>query len=282
MLKTSKFLSLRLCFFASWIWLSGTPTLNAATYTTDFSHAENPISEGGKWINGGTVGLDWHDVRTASGMVYGTQPGNEPCPKCYGDSTAIVTGTWGPNQAAQATVKVVTTPSRGNTEVELRLRTSISAHRITGYEIEFNVNSEQSYMDIVRWNGSLADFTYVYHADTGRVVNGDVVKAVISGNTITAYVNGKQVAQASDSTFSSGSPGVGFYVEKITGVDANFGFSDFLATDELTGNDQAHNGVVPLGENPRPTSNHLIIAGIKGLRSMEELAGLFSQLTLAI
>ena len=33
-------------------------------YTTNFSGAENPISEGGRWLNGQTDGLDWTDVRT--------------------------------------------------------------------------------------------------------------------------------------------------------------------------------------------------------------------------
>jgi hypothetical protein len=34
------------------------------TYTTSFPVTENPISEGGKWISGRAVGLDWTDVRT--------------------------------------------------------------------------------------------------------------------------------------------------------------------------------------------------------------------------
>ena len=33
------------------------------TYTTNFPLTENPISEGGKWTNGQTVGLDWANMR---------------------------------------------------------------------------------------------------------------------------------------------------------------------------------------------------------------------------
>jgi hypothetical protein len=40
-----------------------TPSMGQ-TYTTRFSVAENPISEGGKWVNGKTVGLDWSNVAT--------------------------------------------------------------------------------------------------------------------------------------------------------------------------------------------------------------------------
>jgi len=41
-------------------------------YSTVFPLNENPISESGNWINDGTVGLDWTNVATASGLVHGT------------------------------------------------------------------------------------------------------------------------------------------------------------------------------------------------------------------
>src|ERR1700684_3476999 len=44
-------------------------------YTTNFSRAENPISERGKWLNGHTDGLDWTDVRTTPGFAFGTEIG---------------------------------------------------------------------------------------------------------------------------------------------------------------------------------------------------------------
>src|SRR6266852_9399628 len=74
-------------------------------YTTTFSRAENPISEGGNWLNGQGDGLDWTNVRTTPGFAFGTElGGNRPEPQRYDDSTALLTGTWGPNQTAQATV----------------------------------------------------------------------------------------------------------------------------------------------------------------------------------
>ena len=63
---------------------------------------------------------------------------------------------------------------------------------------------------------------------------GDVVKATIIGHVITVYINGVQTLQATDDTFTSGSPGIGFYIEGATGVNANFGFSNFTATDDPT------------------------------------------------
>ena len=62
------------------------------TYHSNFPKTENPISEGGNWINGGTTGLDWGNVLTTPGKVFGDQtPGTPP----YKDPTAILTGSWG-------------------------------------------------------------------------------------------------------------------------------------------------------------------------------------------
>jgi len=81
------------------------PTGTHGPCTTNFSRAENPISEGGKWLNGQTDGLDWTDVRTTPGFAFGTEiGGNRPDPQKYDDSTALLKGTWGPDQTVQATV----------------------------------------------------------------------------------------------------------------------------------------------------------------------------------
>jgi len=135
---------------------SGTGTGN--NYTTNFPLSENPISEGGKWINGRTNGLDWADVSTTTGKAYGTESGSGG----YDDSTAILTGNWGPDQTAQATVFA----SQGFVgEVELRLRSAITAHRNTGYEINFS----SGYCQVVRWEGPLGSFTMLAN-NTGASV----------------------------------------------------------------------------------------------------------------
>ena len=106
------------------------------SYTTNFPLTENPISEGGRWINGGTVGLDWTNVRTSPGKAYGTQSGAS-----YTDSTALLTGSWGNDQQVTATVYATTPPAENcYPEVELRLRSAISAHQNRGYEIGWMVS----------------------------------------------------------------------------------------------------------------------------------------------
>src|SRR5262245_11556871 len=48
-------------------------TASPNRYTTTLPLAEDPISEGGRWINGGTVGLDWTNVATSPGLATGRQ-----------------------------------------------------------------------------------------------------------------------------------------------------------------------------------------------------------------
>ena len=199
----------------------------AGTYTTNFPLTENPIFEGGHWINGLTNGIDWSDVQTIPGKAFGTQTGIGPN---YADSTALLTGSWGPTQTVQAVVYILAADSTTFEEVELRLRSSLSPHSCTGYEVNFSVKPNNPYCQIVRWNGPLGDFTLLDARNVG-VVNGDVVQATIVGSTITCYINGAVIFGVTDSTYSSGNPGMGFYLQDGLGPPLNYGFSSYTASD---------------------------------------------------
>ncbi len=199
-------------------------------YATRFPVAESPISEDGHWINGGADAKDWADVRTSPGLAFGAESGTVK----YDDSTALLTGAWSPDQTAEATVHVANPRTDVYEEVELRLRSALSPHRATGYEINFRCSkTEKAYSEIVRWNGPLGDFTYLKHAQGAQygVKDGDVVKATIGGDVITVYLNGAQTLQATDKTFATGNPGIGFYIEGATSGQSDYGFSSFSASD---------------------------------------------------
>lgn len=202
------------------------------TYTTHFSLTENPISEGGNWINGQTTGLDWHDVSTTPGLAIGHQSGSS-----YTDGTALLTGTWGPTQTVEAVVHAKNQKDSCYQEVEMRLRSSLSAHSCTGYEISFKASTTSgAYLIIVRWNGPVGDFTYLnqYNGAQYGVSEGDTVKATIAGNVITAYLNGVQMGTAMDDTYQDGSPGMGFNLEtgdsSCIGTNGDYGFTSLTAT----------------------------------------------------
>ncbi|MBZ5574853.1 MAG: hypothetical protein LAO09_23615 [Acidobacteriia bacterium] len=204
------------------------------SYSTSFPQTEDPISEAGHWINGGTVGLDWTNVSTNGGVAIGHE-GSVP----YSDATATLRGTWGPTQTVQGTVYAANQNITCGQEVEMRLRTTIAPHSITGYEVSFSTSS--GYLIIVRWNGPLGDFTILSNPTGSQYVaeNGDVVKATVVGNVISAYKNGALMGQVSDDTYSTGSPGMGFNLNNsvggCSGTNADYGFTSFAASDSTQG-----------------------------------------------
>jgi hypothetical protein len=212
----------------------------ANTYPTNFANAENPISEDGHWQNGATNGVDWADCRTKPGLVFGTESGTSKNP--YDDSISILTGKWGPLQTVQATVFSQNQCSRCLQEVELRLHSTVTAHRSTGYEVLFRAYHPGGYATIARWNGPLGDFTYLNQQANGNyhgIQTGDVVKATIDGNgLIIGYVNGVEVIRATDTTYPGGNPGIGFWLlvkdREGRGTNADYGFSTFSATDGVS------------------------------------------------
>jgi hypothetical protein len=203
-------------------------------YSTSFAADEDPISEGGSWINGKSVGLDWADVRTVPGLAFGVN-----LPSKYADPTAVLTGDWGSDQQAEGTVTVKTPLFTCCHEVELRLRSIIAPHSITGYEILCSISVSNPYLEIVRWNGPLNDFTYVSKVGIG-CADGDILKAVAHGDIISVYKNGAKLLESKDGNYTSGSPGIGFYEDSNDvwskfgfGRWSQFGFSRFSATDDV-------------------------------------------------
>ena len=149
-------------------------------------------------------------MQTANGVAYGTNG----VTNSYDDSYALLTGSFGPDQTAEAVIYRNQNLSPGPShEVELLLRFSDDSGNARGYECLFNWYGG---IQIMRWNGSFGDFTVLQMSGTdslGRpLVTGDVIKASIVGNVISTYINGTLMAKATDSTFESGKPGISFFV----------------------------------------------------------------------
>jgi hypothetical protein len=118
---------------------------------------------------------------------------------------------------------------------------TMEPHSSTGYEVLFRAYLPGGYATIARWNGPLGSFTYLNQQPNGNyhgIQTGDVVKATIDENgVIIGYVNGVEVIRATDKTYPSGNPGIGFWLlaERREGrrSNADYGFSSFTATDGL-------------------------------------------------
>lgn len=203
-------------------------------YNTEFPATENPICQQGTsgcvWVNGLSTGLNWGNVQTAPNLAFGTNINGAPP---YNDSTAVLTGTWTGNQTVQATVSLNNAKdSSGQEEVELRLNTTVTAHSITGYEFDFSAIQSNPYVLIVRWNGALNDFTYLTKMLPVQIHNGDVLMATNVNGLLTLYINGVKQLSVTDTTYSAGSPGIGFWnIGGTLSELSHYGFSKFTAWD---------------------------------------------------
>jgi hypothetical protein len=225
------------------------------SYRTSFDLDEDPISEGGMWLNGKKDGIDWADVITKNGLAYGAltrmtaterrveqgnldpSSGEGAAPEGdYDDPTAVLTGAWGKNQHAKGSVVSKNPTDEYFQEVEIRLRSAIKPHLCTGYEVFFRcLKTESGYAEIVRWNGKVGDFTSLKKlvGPEYGVKGGDVVEATIRGNHIQGFINGIEVISATDDLFTNGSPGIGFnFFVGNTNVDHGFAHFEVDTADD--------------------------------------------------
>jgi len=214
------------------------------SYQTNFPATEDPISENNNWVNGATTGLDWGNVQTTPGHAFGTNL-NPGCsgsdPTACNDSVAALTGTWAANQSVCATVFIGSGLSRtsGTYELELHLRRTIANHNSSGYEFNYSLfNNGNQYMQIVRWNGPLGSFKVLGGGVSPIPLNnGDIFCASAIGGSLKSWLTrgGAVVGTAgpiTDTTFTGGAPGVGFFNGAGTLADnADFGFTSYQASE---------------------------------------------------
>lgn len=201
-------------------------------YETEFVAAENPLSEGGIWVCGKVVGLDWNNPQSVSGRACASVRSGASGSR-YDDSIAHLSRSRvavRENQYAQGTVYRAPgySPTGSKHEIELLLRFEITAHGARGYEVLWGHDGDFA---IVRWNGPLGDYTAlgVNGPGPGVAVDGDVLRAEIDGNLIMVYKNGSLVGTSPpNSTWTDGQPGLGFWpVDSST--PASYGWSRFEA-----------------------------------------------------
>jgi len=179
---------------------------------------------------------------TTASQARGTQPGNNSLPAAYGDSTAVMKGIWYSNQSVAITIAVNGTDSSSAEELECRLRSNLGPTNAQCYEINASVKTGNAYIQVVRWNGGLGDFTLLNSLGI-PVANGYVLKAAITNNVITVYTNNVLCYSVDDTTYISthpvfvnGNPGMGAFMQGgVVGNDANFGISQFTADGLISG-----------------------------------------------
>lgn len=213
------------------------PSVNS--FFTNFSDApENPISEGGVWLKPSNLNANLRTV-TGPNRVIGTQVGDGS----FTDSYAQLHGLgFGPNVSLRATVyKDLSLPnSNGQYEVELHHRFASSGTSVVGYEA--SVSCGGFYSQIVRWDNPGSNFTFLaLNGSFTAPQTGDVLGSRIIGSNISLYIiyavaNGGNgvtetlLASATDSTYASGDPGMGMWLNTAPASDQLlYGFTDFTA-----------------------------------------------------
>jgi len=190
------------------------------SYSTNFDLTENPLSEAGAWSS---IATPWKRIRTTGGRAHATAYTDH-----YDDAYAILSG-FPPNVQAEATIY----RNGPGYETELLFRMVQTANSVRGYECLFNVQGAG--VAIVRWNGPRGNFTVLslsYYGGSPIAVTGDKIRASIVGSLIRLWHipirTGipKLIAQASDSTFADGQPGIAFYAHAPV-VLTDYGFSDY-------------------------------------------------------
>jgi hypothetical protein len=206
------------------------PTSTGSAYSTNFTGTENPLSEGGKWINGKAVGLSWNNVQTVPGKAYAAQFVGLSSSR-YDDCLAHLNTSFTANQYAQGTVSRVSGYRNpiDKHEIELLLRFQLTANSARGYEVLWGQDGE---IYVVRWNGPLGSYTALANipdAPGNKAVDGDVLRAEMIGSVIRVYRNGALVLTApADSTYTTGQPGIGFWPTAGSTL-SSYGWKNFQA-----------------------------------------------------
>jgi len=182
--------------------------VSGGSYSTSFNATENPITEGGRWVNGKAVGIDWQNIASENGRAKATDFMYTAPP--YDDCIAHLSPAFlaaHPNQYAQGTVYRAPGYNQGH-EIELYVRLLITPRNARGYEAYWNVAANDIYL--VRWNGPLNSFTPLANVHIASpATTGDVMRMEINFTTITVKVNGATVITRSDPTWATGQPGLG-------------------------------------------------------------------------
>lgn len=190
------------------------------TYSTTFPLNEAPVSEDLAWTH-----LDTNNalVDTAGGVAFGTQAGTG----AFNDSYAHLDG-FPPNQSASAVIHLNRAAITGGThEVEIILRMNDSPSWHTGYEC--NLAYDGSYTQIVWLGQGASNWMYLSNIPGVAPNDGDTFSAQIVGSTITVYLNGVQINGATDTTYATGNPAMGFWRGAPSSVQSDYGFKTFSA-----------------------------------------------------
>jgi hypothetical protein len=202
------------------------------SYSTSFTATENPLSEGGRWVCGGTVGLDWTDPQTNGALCFPTQTQHAHPP--FDDSVAMLAGRWPTDVTITTTIGKTGTPT-GLHEVEHFHRMTVVSNSVKGYEVDIDLSGN---LFVVLWRGPINSFINAGTVAGNNVADGATWSSSMSGSVLTVRNNGSQVFSQDMSAWSTtngetylanGNPGIGFWYD-ATDAKSNYGWTNYSVT----------------------------------------------------
>jgi len=193
-----------------------------STYDYTFTVNENPLSDGGKWVN--NVSGTWtHPVTVASNRAGG--PGSSST----NDAIAMLTDTagggssWGPDQTITITNRLTGTDIDAENEAHLRM-TQSGGNNVTTIEADLVFSSHTTI--IASWNGAQGSFTvFGDYGNTDPQSDGDVWEYAVTGSDPTIAVAAKKntvsvgsIGSITGAALNSGNPGIGFDANSTDGT----------------------------------------------------------------
>lgn len=194
----------------------------------DFAANENPLSS--PWIQGGTIGLDWHDMASTGGNAYSTtiSSGFDDCIAC------LPAASFPRRQYIEGVIwKNPGGSYPGGHEAELHLHTTIAAHSVTSYELLIDVVAGT--FQATRWDGAVGNvFTGIsttpQNGGPVAAVNGDTFRLRDDGaGNFSLLQNGTVVLIWSDTTYTGGAPGIAAFWLNAGNTASNVGWQSIVA-----------------------------------------------------
>lgn len=208
-------------------------------YVTTGNTVENPHSEGGIFLGGAQIGLDWHDQQSNGSGIFGTQP----APSEFDDNIERVNPevfTFGLRQYVLG--KFLRAGGYNPTQVhecELHLWCFIGPHHVSTMELLMDTAGNSTFN---RWNGDLNDVSFLSPSGTGigTIANNDEILFRVDENGLfEAFKNppslgspGTALLSLTDTTLlgiepaEARTPGdASFWRPHASIVPTNFGFS---------------------------------------------------------
>jgi hypothetical protein len=220
------------------------------SFSTTFDGTENPLSEGGVWLNaGGAVAQYWQEMRKSGGRAYGTA-----FTAAYEDCVAIIDPNviaFDPDQVIRAQFHITGGYSAPDFthEAQLLLRGNFGDDFISGYEILFQLGASKPV--VMKWKGAggsefFAELTGGSEAELGfqdgdiaiaqaTNVGDDVLIEVFRdrGGTVTAWRSVTDTGAVKTTPIATGQPGVVSFTRDNAALQLDgFGWSTFEASDD--------------------------------------------------